>query len=197
MKEEEEVKEEKEEVRGKSVSLVETVTAVTTEETKQSSIKDESSVAETKHREMSSNKIIKLHTSEAAKEERDRLWDDVERVSYEFINLGKPKSNGILTTHDRSYRYHKNQESKDGSIHYYHCPEKKRGCEGRASIKRVENFDETRGGLLIENRLVAVTRPEVHSRVHPPENSAILAASLVASMKQEVARDPAVQISKK
>ena len=72
-----------------------------------------------------------------------------------------------------------------------------RGCQARATIKRLENFDEAEGGLLVENRLVAVTKPEVHSRVHPPDNSAILAASLLARMKQEVVREPAVEISKK
>ena len=100
-------------------------------------------------------------------------------------------------TIDCLLQYHKNQESKDGSIHYYGCSEKMRGCQARATIKRVENFDEAGGGLLVENRLVAVTKPEVHSRVHPPENSAIMAASLLARMKQEVVRDPETQIGKK
>ena len=95
------------------------------------------------------------------------------------------------------FQYHKNQESKDGSIYYYGCTEKKRGCQAKAAIKRVENFDEAGGGLLIENRLMMVTKPEVHSMVHPPENSAITAAILVALMKQEVARDPTVETSKK
>ena len=49
--------------------------------------------------------IIKLHTSEQAKEERDRQWDDVESVSYEFIKTGRSNNAaGILTTHDRSYK---------------------------------------------------------------------------------------------
>ena len=61
----------------------------------------------------------------------------------------------------------------------------------------MENYDEAAGGLLVEHRMVAVTRPEVHTRIHPADNTGILAASLVASMKQEVARDPAAQISKK
>ena len=90
-----EVREVKEEVEEKSLSLVETVTAVPVEETKQSS-DDESS--------MSSRKIIKLHTADQAREERERLWDDVETVSYEFIKTGKSKAPGMLTTHDRSYK---------------------------------------------------------------------------------------------
>ena len=95
------------------------------------------------------------------------------------------------------FQYHKNQESKDGSIYYYGCTEKKRGCQAKAAIKRVENFDEAGGGLLIENRLMMVTKPEVHSMVHPPENSAIMAASLLGRMKQEVIRDTETQIGKK
>ena len=93
--EQEEVMEVKEEVEEKSVSLIETVTAAPVEETKQSS-DDESS--------MSSRKIIKLHTADQAREERERLWDDVETVSYEFIKTGKSKAPGMLTTHDRSYK---------------------------------------------------------------------------------------------
>ena len=103
--EQEDVLEVKEEFKEKSLSLVEAVRTVPAGETKQSS-DDDSSIAETKYRRSyyRSRKIIKLHTSEQAREERDRQWDDVETVSYEFIKTGKSKPPGMLTTHDRSYK---------------------------------------------------------------------------------------------
>ena len=53
------------------------------------------------------------------------------------------------------------------------------------------------GRLVYENRLVAVSRPEVHAKVHQSDNSAIEVLCLVGLMKEEVARDPSVPLSKK
>lgn len=50
---------------------------------------------------------------------------------------------------------------------------------------------------MYENKLVAVSRPEVHARIHQSDNAAIEVLSLISLMKQEVARDPSVPISKK
>ena len=70
-------------------------------------------------------------------------------------------------------------------------------CQARAVIQRLEKFDEREGRLVCENRLVAVSKPEVHAKVHQSENPAIEVTRLVSLMKQEVARDPSVPISKK
>ena len=60
---------------------------------------------ETNCGELLSKKIIKLHTSEQAKGESGRQWDDVESVSYEFIKTVRSNNTaGILTTHDHSYK---------------------------------------------------------------------------------------------
>ena len=44
---------------------------------------------------------------------------------------------------------------------------------------------------------MAVSRPEVHDKVHQSDNSAIEVLCLVGLMKEEVARDPSVPLSKK
>ena len=60
---------------------------------------------------------------------------------------------------------------------------------GWAMVQRPEKFDEETGRIVTQKRLVAVSKPEVHARVHSSENSAIIACSLVVQMKDEVAYD--------
>ena len=57
-------------------------------------------------------------------------------------------------------------------------------------VQRLERFDEETGMIVTQNRLVSVSKPEVHAKVHTSENSAIIACSLVAQMKEEIARNP-------
>ena len=87
-------------------------------------------------------------------------------------------------------QFHKNRTSKKGDVDYYTCTEKSKGCRGRAVVQRLERFDEETGNIVTQNRLVSVTKPEVHAKVHTSENSAIIACSLVAQMKEEIARNP-------
>ena len=47
---------------------------------------------------------------------------------------------------------------------------------------------------MIENQLIAVTKPEIHAKVHKSKKSAIFASSLVNLMKQEVVKNPTVPI---
>ena len=89
-------------------------------------------------------------------------------------------------------QFHKNQTSRKGDVHYYQCNEKPKGCKARAVVRRLERFDEETGRIVIKNWLVAVSKPEVHARVHTSENSAIIACSLVAQMKEEIARNPSL-----
>ena len=61
-------------------------------------------------------------------------------------------------------------------------------------VKQEERFDEKEGRIVMENRLVAVTKPELHAKIHQPDNSSIEADILFIIMKQEVARNPSVPI---
>ena len=57
-------------------------------------------------------------------------------------------------------------------------------------VQSLEKFDEREGRIVIERRLVAVSQPQLHAKVHPSDNSGIEAARLVALMKEEIARNP-------
>ena len=136
-------------------------------------------------------------SDDVEEEEEEEMWDDVKTVPFEFVKTGNSKLDGMLVTHGRNYKFSKNNTSKSGKVHYYTCSEKKSGCKASAVIQRLERFDEREGRLVIENRLVSVSRPEVHAKVHQADNSAIEVLRLISLMKQEVARDPSVPTSKK
>ena len=68
------------------------------------------------------------------------------------------------------------------------CSNKKNGCQGKATIQRVETSID--GETVVENKLVAVSSPEVHARNHAPEHAAILVENLIAKMKQEMRKNP-------
>ena len=82
----------------------------------------------------------------------------------------------------------------NNKVLHFVCSQKKKGCKGRAVVQILGRFDEREGMMLTENRLVAVSKPEVHC--HPQENSAIIVAILTASMKREIAEDPSASLSK-
>ena len=82
---------------------------------------------------------------------------------------------------------------------YYTCSHKNikyknKICKGKAVVQFLQRFDEREGIIVTDYKLVAVSKPEVHS--HPQESSAIIVASLIASMKREIAEDPSVSASK-
>ena len=92
------------------------------------------------------------------------------------------------------FQYHKNQSAKNDTVLHFTCSQKQNRCKGRAVVQLRERFDEREGMMVTENRLVAVSKPEVHT--HPQENSAIIVAILTASMKREIAEDPSASLSK-
>ena len=79
-------------------------------------------------------------------EKEEELWDDVKTVSFEFIKSARSKhSDGLLLTHDRNYRFSKNQTARSGKAHYYYCSERNSGCKASAVIQKLERFDEREG----------------------------------------------------
>ena len=64
-------------------------------------------------------------------------------------------------------------------------------------VQRLEKFDEETRRIVTQNRLVAVSKPEVHARVQSLGISAIIACSLVVQMKEEVARNPSLTLGKR
>ena len=68
---------------------------------------------------------------EEEEEEEDQLWDDVRTVSFEFLKSGKSRqTEGLLVTHDRNYKFSRNQTSRSGKASYYYCSERQSGCKG-------------------------------------------------------------------
>ena len=61
-------------------------------------------------------------------------------------------------------------------------------------MQSLEKFEEREGRIVIERRLVAVSQPALHAKVHPSDNSGIEAARLVSLMKEEIARDPSAPV---
>ena len=88
------------------------------------------------------------------------------------------------------FQFVKNRLNKSGNVQYFNCGESKRGCQAKAVVQSLEKFDEREGRAVTERRLVAVSQPQLHAKVHPSDNSGIEATRLVALMKQEIARDP-------
>ena len=80
------------------------------------------------------------------------------------------------------------------TVWHFTCGQYKKGCRGKAVVQLLQRFDEREGIIVTDYKLVAVSKPEVHS--HPQESSAIIVASLIASMKREIAEDPSVSASK-
>ena len=52
-------------------------------------------------------------------------WDNVVDVTFQFLPVGKSKPPGMLTTHDLSFKYQRNQENRTGTTVYYTCYHKK------------------------------------------------------------------------
>ena len=92
------------------------------------------------------------------------------------------------------FQFSKNKQNKSGKVQYFNCGESKRGCQAKAVIQSLEKFDEKEGRMVTERRLVAVSKPQLHSKVHPSDNSGIEATRLVVLMKQEIARDPSASV---
>ena len=86
--------------------------------------------------------------------------------------------------------YQKNNTNKRRDIFYYVCSKKKNGCQAKATVQRVETIQD--GQKVVESRLVAVSSPEVHARNHTPEHAEILGENLIATMKQEMRKNPLI-----
>ena len=77
-----------------------------------------------------------------------------------------------------------------GTVVHYTCSQKKKtGCEGKATVQRIQSKGDD-GNIVTEEKLVAVSSPAVHSRFHYPDQPAITADCLVFKMKEEVTRNP-------
>ena len=128
--------------------------------------------------------------------EADVLWDNPKDVDWQFMKTGHSKLEGVVVTHDKNFKYQKNQKSRKGDTWYYHCSQKiPKGCPAKATIKRLETITES-GELIVENNLVAVSSPIVHAEFHLPDHCAIIADSLVEMMKKEIQLDPLIPVGR-
>ena len=128
--------------------------------------------------------------------EADVLWDNPKDVDWQFMKTGHSKLEGVVVTHDKNFKYQKNQKSRKGDTWYYHCSQKiPKGCPAKATIKRLETITES-GELIVENNLVAVSSPLVHAEFHLPDHCAIIADSLVEMMKKEIKLDPLIPVGR-
>ena len=87
----------------------------------------------------------------------------------------------------------KNRSNKSETIWYYNCSKKPLGCPARAIVRRLERFDEEEGRMVVENRLVAVSKAEVHD--HSSQNSDIIAELIRIELKPEIIKNPELSIS--
>ena len=88
----------------------------------------------------------------------------------------------------------KNGSNRSETTWYYSCSKKPLGCPARAIVRRLERFDEQEGRMLVENRLVAVSKAEVHD--HSSQNSDIIAELIKIELKPEIIKNPELSISK-
>ena len=110
-----------------------------------------------KHKTFSEKKQMNSSSSED-EGEADVLWDNPKDVDWQFMKTGHSKLEGVVVTHDKNFKYQKNQKSRKGDTWYYHCSQKiPKGCPAKATIKRLETITES-GELIVENNLVLVRR---------------------------------------
>ena len=60
-------------------------------------------------------------------------------------------------------------------------------------MRRLERFDEEEGRMVVENRLVAVSKAEDHD--HSSQNSEIIAELIRIELKPEIIKNPELSIS--
>ena len=88
------------------------------------------------------------------------------------------------------FQLHVNKITTKGTVVHYTCSQKKKtGCEGKATVQRIQSKGDD-GNIVTEEKLVAVSSPAVHPRFHYPDQPAITADCLVFKMKEEVTRNP-------
>ena len=85
------------------------------------------------------------------------------------------------------FQLHVNKITTKGTVVHYTCSQKKKtGCEGEATVQRIQSEGDD-GNIVTEEKLVS--SPAVHSRFHHPDQAAITADYLVFKMKEEVTRN--------
>ena len=123
-------------------------------------------------------------------------FDNPNDVDFKFIKTGKSRKEGVLITHDSNFKYQKNQVGRKGDTFYYVCAERlKRGCPAKATVKRKE-FLNDEGEMVVENELVSVSSPQIHTKYHMPDRCQILVDTLVEKMKEEIALEPTLPVGR-
>ena len=72
-----------------------------------------------------------------------------ENVPFYFLKTGKSKGEGVLITHNGTFKFTKNNVNRMGTLHYYACSHKlTHKCQARAIVKKsveVNEVDEVEG----------------------------------------------------
>ena len=67
-----------------------------------------------------------------------------EKIIFYFLKTGKSRGEGMLITHNGTFKFTKNNVNRKGTLHYYACAHKlTHKCQARAIVKKV---DEVEGG---------------------------------------------------
>ena len=104
-----------------------------------------------------------------------------------LLKLGRSELEGVLVTHDCSFKWHKGGYSRNGQVYWYVCAEKVHGCKGTAGIKRMEVTDDN-GQLVTINTMEYVSTPAHHN--HLPHQAKIISEMIVCEIKSAIASDP-------
>ena len=114
---------------------------------------------------------------------------NISTVPYGFIKSGKSTGDGVLHTHNKSFRYYKRNSNLKCDIVWYDCSFRKTsGCKATASVEISYSEDEN-GEPVREVRLKSVSTPEVHALFHEPERSAIIVSEIMTKMREAVEAD--------
>ena len=85
-----------------------------------------------------------------------------ENVPFYFLKTGKSKGEGVLITHNGTFKFTKNNVNRKGTLHYYACSHKlTHKCQARAIIKKEVEVDEAEGRETVHFILLEVATPEV------------------------------------
>ena len=86
---------------------------------------------------------------------------DPTSVDFYFMKTGKSKGEGVLVTHNSTFKFTKNNMNRNGTIIYYTCGQKlSHRCAARAIVRRDESRDES-DQAVVQYILVEVATPQV------------------------------------
>ena len=121
---------------------------------------------------------------------------NINSVDHGFIKSGKSTGDGVLHTHNKSFRYYKRNSNNKNDLVWYDCAcRKTTGCKATACVEILYSEDE-QGEMIRTARLKSVSTPEVHGLFHEPERSAIIVKEIMTKTREAVEADVNCKVGK-